>query len=183
MVSCSSILYTYIQQSNKEKNASFVQWQMPQLILLDHYQHILYFLGTPKQCDYKITWSSCICIAFMVQGKVDNNLLSKWDIIKYYLNLQRNEMKYKNLHFELAQLATLLRPGKAAMVPHLFFLSAIFFLSFLSQMLSLCPVLLFQRHSVNTGSWIPIQWGEGQHSNSLPRHLICAWQPADRKEQ
>lgn len=36
-------------------------------------------------------------------------------------------MKYKNLHFELAQLATLLRPGKAAMVPHLFFLSAIFF--------------------------------------------------------
>lgn len=61
-------------------------------------------------------------------------------------------MKYKNLHFELAQLATLLRPGKAAMVPHLFFLSAIFFLSFLSQMLSLCPVLLFQRHSVDSHS-------------------------------
>lgn len=52
-------------------------------------------------------------------------------------------MKYKNLHFELAQLATLLRPGKAAMVPHLFFLSAIFFsFFFIPNVIPLpCPIV------------------------------------------
>lgn len=55
------------------------------------------------------------------------------------------------------------------------------FFSFSSQLLPL-PVLLFQRRGMNTASWIPTQRGEGQHSNSLPRHLICAWQPANRME-
>lgn len=63
--------------------------------------------------------------------------------------------------------------------PTLVFLIYIFFFPFSSQLLPL-PVLLFQQRGMNTASWIPTQRGEGQHSNSLPRHLICAWQPADR---
>lgn len=62
---------------------------------------------------------------------------------------------------------------------HVYIFFAPFF--FLSRLLPL-PVLLFQRRGMHTASWIPTQRGEGQHSSSLPRHLICAWQPADRME-
>ncbi|TWW77542.1 hypothetical protein D4764_12G0009320 [Takifugu flavidus] len=32
-------------------------------------------------------------------------------------------------------------------------------------------------------SWIPTQHSKGRRSRRLPRHLICAWQPADRMQR
>lgn len=97
--------------------------------------------------------------------------------------IKQNEIRGKLLLWVVfqAMLAYYLLLAERSFDSHtLIFLFDIFF-SFSSQLLPL-PVLLFQRRGMNRASWIPTQRGEGQHSSSLPRHLICGWQPADRME-
>lgn len=92
----------------------------------------------------------------------------------------KSESKQMLLHLSKTKFAWyLLLAEQGFDCPTPIFLFNLFFFSFSSQLLPL-PVLLFQRRGVNRASWIPTQRGKGQRS--LPRHLICAWQPVDRME-
>jgi len=88
----------------------------------------------------------------------------------------------KLLLFSLFLKPCLLLAGQGFDCPHTHFVYIYIFFFLFHPNCFPSPSYCSSDTARNTASWIPTQRGEGRHSNSLPRHLICAWQPADRME-